>query len=653
MVKIFTALNQRFVMFKRSLIVLLLICLSSIPVFVSTNAFASGEENLIATCDELAALDTDANAYDDEIYLTDDLFCSLTVFDPLEWGVNQFEGVIYGNGHTIYDLTINQEFTDNVAMFENTDGAAFIDFFIQDAEMTGANNVGTIVGEAANTTFENVHVTTDVHGSAIAIGGFAGALLNSSIVNSSVRGEASGGAQIGGLAGWAYSEGGTTSISGSWSDATITGGSYSVGGLLGQLSSYATGGSIDSVSTVSDSYATGDVNSPGANTAGGLIGQVFIRYGTADSLASASITRTYSSGDVIGNDRVGGITGYLGNLESEFNTLYIEDNFAIGSVTGANAGAIVGDTEATDHPIFFDNNYFDSVTTTKSDCASDLSLTVAECANADAADYIGSVASEPVATWFTDSSQWIVPAESLPNVTQDIDFDGISTYSESIGPNSGDVNNDGTPDFKQANIATFYPPSDIYQSVEVSTGTLINVADETYAGEELFEFPLGLMSFVVRVSEGTSVDVTLRYFTDMAAEDFVPFKHGVNNELVEMLDAVVTETTIDGDPVIQVTYTIVDGGAYDQDETVNGRIIDPIGLGQALPVQQVTTTTQGPIAGNGSGSNVIAAPNSASGTLPSTGSNALDVIFYALTISALGAGLFLLVRKRLEAQSKV
>lgn len=87
-------------------------------------------------------------------------------------------------------------------------------------------------------------------------------------------------------------------------------------------------------------------------------------------------------------------------------------------------------------------------------------MTVAECANADAADYIGSASSEPVATWFTDSEQWIVPAESLPNVTQDIDFDGISTYSESIGPNSGDVNNDGTPDFKQANIARIMKISD-------------------------------------------------------------------------------------------------------------------------------------------------------------------------------------------------
>ena len=41
-------------------------------------------------------------------------------------------------------------------------------------------------------------------------------------------------------------------------------------------------------------------------------------------------------------------------------------------------------------------------------------------------------------------------------------------------------------------------------------------------------------------------------------------------------------TTLSGSPAISATYQITDGGSLDQDGTVNGTIVDPVGIGNAV-----------------------------------------------------------------------
>ena len=98
--------------------------------------------------------------------------------------------------------------------------------------------------------------------------------------------------------------------------AAITGGEYSVGGLVGL-----------NYGTVTNSYVTGTVTGS-VNSTGGLVG---LNYGT--------ISGSYMDGTVHGNDNAGGLVGH--------NYGTIDDSYAMGSVSGAfDVGGLVGDSSA-------------------------------------------------------------------------------------------------------------------------------------------------------------------------------------------------------------------------------------------------------------------------------------------------------------------
>lgn len=90
----------------------------------------------------------------------------------------------------------------------------------------------------------------------------------------------------------------------------------------------------------------------------------------------------------------------------------------------------------------------------------------------------------------------------------------------------------------------------------------------------------------------------------------------------------VADVTIDGGHALRVRYNATDGGENDEDLDANGIIVDPVAVGLAIP-QAVTTTTV-----------VVTAPaTSAAGTLPTTGSNSLNMVYIALAALGLGAAI--------------
>lgn len=104
----------------------------------------------------------------------------------------------------------------------------------------------------------------------------------------------------------------------------MTGNSYQVGGLVGELDG--------APSSISDSYSTGSVTNTlnNGNDNGGLVGGLY----------QASIYRSYSRARVIGDVNSGGLVGtmYLGDSS-------IHDSFAVGRVTPVNetsSGGLVG-----------------------------------------------------------------------------------------------------------------------------------------------------------------------------------------------------------------------------------------------------------------------------------------------------------------------
>jgi len=234
-----------------------------------------------------------------------------------------FGGLLEGLGHTVSNLSIQGGAVTAVGMFQQTvSGVAIRDLSLENVSIqAGAGSVGAFVGQGG-TNFVNVSSSgsisggTDVggligqltnggnitrsHSSAAVDGGFAqtaGGLAgraSGAILHSYDTGHVTGGPKglIGGLAGTLNGN-----MVQSYSTATVgSHGSVNIGGLLGALSQD---------STVTDSYAMGQVTAGHFSRIGGLIG----------TSSAGTVSTSYSTASVFYRShapvqpRVGGFIG--------------------------------------------------------------------------------------------------------------------------------------------------------------------------------------------------------------------------------------------------------------------------------------------------------------------------------------------------------
>ncbi len=173
-----------------------------------------------------------------------------------------FTGTFAGLGHAIDGLTINRAASNGVGLFGASDNGIFRDFTLSNLSVTGGARTGAVVGDAYNTSFDNIHVTGSVRGYQ----------------------------QVGGIAGWF----GDSSISGTSSTASVSASQDAAGGLAG----YAY-----FINSITNSYAVGPVT--GATDVGGLIGRV-------DVGSTLALNAVYASGRLTGGANVGGLVGLVG-----------------------------------------------------------------------------------------------------------------------------------------------------------------------------------------------------------------------------------------------------------------------------------------------------------------------------------------------------
>ncbi len=174
-------------------------------------------------------------------------------FAPI--GINSpFTGTFNGNGYTISNLFINLPSTNDVGLWGEIVGAAVGNVGLVNANITGQNNVGSLVGLSNNSSsIANTYATGSVSGNN-QVGGLVGLNNNSSsIANSYTTGSASGNNQVGGLVG---SNDGSSSITNSFAVSSASGTS-NVGGLVG---------ANDSSSTITNAYYTDSNNQNGLGT---------------------------------------------------------------------------------------------------------------------------------------------------------------------------------------------------------------------------------------------------------------------------------------------------------------------------------------------------------------------------------------------------
>ena len=207
-------------------------------------------------------------------------------FAPVGNASVAFTGSLAGDGHGISNLTISRAGSDYVGLFGYTGtGSAISDVALVDASVSGATDVGALVGYNSGS-ISNSSVTGTVTGVY-----FVGALVgeNAAAISGSYAAAAvTGTAAVGGLAGVNLG-----SISGSYVTGSVTGSGDYVGGLVGG----------NDYGSITDSYATADVTGSGGYV-GGLAGQNYF----------GSIGNSYASGAVSGaGSNVGGLVGYNDN----------------------------------------------------------------------------------------------------------------------------------------------------------------------------------------------------------------------------------------------------------------------------------------------------------------------------------------------------
>ena len=348
-------------------------------------------------------------------------------YTPIGGAGTAFSGTFDGLGHTITDLTINVASSSNgVGLFgELGSGGVIRNLGLLGGSVYGGSgsSIGALVGINYGTV-SNSYATSNVSGTSLSrIGGLVGnnyGTIGNSYATGAVSGTSS--SSIGGLLGYDYggavrnsyatgnvsgtssgyiggllgSDYGTAAtISNSHATGSVTGGVQSyVGGLAGMnnssiSNSYATGNVINNNTSlpmgygsnsqngglvganngaISASYATGSVTSFGETVAGGLAGSNNI---------NGTISDSYATGDVVISNasyaQVGGLVGY--------NEGTINDSYAAGSVgtIGASAsyaevGGLVGLSEGG----AINGSFWDTTTSGQSTSSGGVGLTTAQ-----------------------------------------------------------------------------------------------------------------------------------------------------------------------------------------------------------------------------------------------------------------------------------
>ncbi|MFA9391239.1 MAG: GLUG motif-containing protein [Prolixibacteraceae bacterium] len=251
-----------------------------------------------------------------------------------------FSGSYNGQNYSISNLFINRPSSEQIGLFGCSDGATLSNINVSNANITGLNYIGSLVGLYASTQVNNCSSSGTISGNNY-VGGLVGAnAYGSSISKSKSTATVTGNLAIGGLAG----SNGTSTIAQSLASGNTTGVQY-VGGLVG----YNNGASI------LQSYASGTISASNTD-AGGLVG----------SSSNSTITNSYSRGNVLRTTGSGIDFGsFTGRL---YNTNTVEYSYATGSVsytpdTNPTDKGFVGTSEGTPT---FTNNFFNTQSTAQS-----------------------------------------------------------------------------------------------------------------------------------------------------------------------------------------------------------------------------------------------------------------------------------------------
>ena len=240
----------------------------------------------IATPAQLAQLATYVNAnnatYNDKYYiLTADIDLDVAPYNtgagwtPIgksETSFGHFKGHFNGSGKKVTNLYITNSYGDDAGLFGYVNLCTIENLGIENVNVTAPGwYVGSVVGTASNSVISNCYSTGTVSGQfgTVTIGGVAGYLLDNCTISN------------------CYFTGTVTVIGASLNNSCT-------GGVVG---------CVDNHCIVSNCYSTGTVthtNATSNSNCGGVVGMLY---------DVSAIYNCYSTSEVSGNNRVGGIIG--------------------------------------------------------------------------------------------------------------------------------------------------------------------------------------------------------------------------------------------------------------------------------------------------------------------------------------------------------
>ena len=251
-----------------------------------------------------------------------------------------FNAIFDGNrlhGHTISNLYANRPGTTGLGLFGYVGQSATIrNVRLLEVSLTGHDDVGGLVGSNDGGTISNSDVSGTISGGH-QVGGLAGNnQAGGSIENSQASGTVLGYRNAGGLVGANYD-----TVSDSHATVAVTSEFPSTIEQAGGLAGLNQGG------TISNSYATGTVE--GNQDIGGLVGKNDFGTIEEDSYATGAVTGRDSSTST--SERIGGLvglnTGGSAAISDGHATGTVEGHTEVGGLVGRNDGGTISDSYAT------------------------------------------------------------------------------------------------------------------------------------------------------------------------------------------------------------------------------------------------------------------------------------------------------------------
>ncbi len=220
--------------------------------------------------------------------------------------IADFKGTFDGNGHCIYNLTIDDDTKKDQGLFGRTKNGSIIkNVGMYDTSVLADFYAGGLVGHSSSAIINCFVVNANIKGDwAGGLAGFSYGTISDCYAKGNIRG-----VYVGGLVG-----GTSNSIQNSFTDTIVTG-SFRLGGLVGYI------GGI----TISNCYAKGAIS--GRGPIGGLVGEISVVSNKEANLLNCSSYVT-----------IGDTTGYIGSFIG--SVLVTNDDINFGKVNTVNCQAL-------------------------------------------------------------------------------------------------------------------------------------------------------------------------------------------------------------------------------------------------------------------------------------------------------------------------